>query len=86
MHEVPEEAVRILVHLFDQDRWMSPAEIAKEFSLASSRAKYYLDKLRSRGFVGYRPAVIPAYGPKGTRTETYGITEQGRHYVMNQRS
>ena len=86
VHELPEEEARILIHLFDQDCRISPAEIAKEFSLSSSEAKHYLDKLRSREFVGYRPAVVPAYGPKGRVPETYGITEQGRDYVMKQRA
>jgi hypothetical protein len=61
-------------HRFEHYELMTSSNTAEDSKL----------ELRSGEFVVSRPAVVPAYGPR--RPETYGITEQGRDYVMKQRA
>jgi len=73
---LPKETADVLQFFFDQGRELSIEQVAQRFQFQMSVAEYHFDVLRKRRFV--RPTRAISARSSGA----YGLTQEGRGYVM----
>lgn len=78
--DLAEEAIKILEFLFDRDGAFTAEFIAQSFSLPIGMAKYHLDTLQARKYVGFADVVVMRGSPLRYKPMT-----QGRAFVASRR-
>jgi len=73
---LPKETADVLQFFFDQGHELSIEQVAQRFQFQMSVAEYHFDVLRKRRFV--RPTRAISARSSGA----YGLTQEGRGYVM----
>ena len=73
---LPKETADVLQFFFDQGRELSIEEVAQRFHFQISLAEYHFDILRKRRFVRQTRA------GSALSSCAYGLTQEGRAYVM----
>jgi hypothetical protein len=78
------ETAGVLQFFFDQGRELSIEHIARQFQFQMSVAGFHFDILFKRKFVTQTRVGIEGYG--GSSPAMFGLTSEGRAYVMQRRA
>lgn len=81
---LPKETADVLQFFFDQGRDLSIEHIAQRFQFQMSVAEYHFDILFKRKFVIQTRMGFEGYG--GSSPAMFGLTSEGRAYVMQHRA
>jgi len=75
--DLHDDAVKILKFFFDNDRHFSEGQVASEFKLSPSVAKYHMDTLWGKKLIGFGSKIIVHNQPM-----QFKIMSSGRAYIM----
>jgi hypothetical protein len=81
---IPKQTDDVLQFFFDHGDDLSVEEIAQKFQFQMSVAEYHFDLLRKRAFVHQTRMGFQTYG--GSSPAMFGLTSEGRAYVMQRRA